>query len=228
MSFFEDEPPRPEPEPVPPAELYALSGPHWFQAPELHFVPAILPWPKVLARAERTVVALRGVLVWPEAATFVLTLHSRDAAMTSPSRQMFEHDRAPESDEFRFGVQFADGNRATGTTALFNRPATEPPAEPVLRTSGSSGSQHFLRQNVFLWPLPPDGPCTLVVRWTAREIPETRTEVDGAAIRAAAAEALEIWPDLPVHPGHQRTTVVTHTSSASGGTSATFRRQDQR
>jgi hypothetical protein len=38
---------------------------------------------------------------------------------------------------------------------------------------------------------------TLVVEWLDQDIPETRTELDSSAIRAAAAQAIEVWPDLP-------------------------------
>jgi hypothetical protein len=59
------------------------------------------------------------------------------------------------------------------------------------------GGQFHFQYEVYISPIPPDGPLTIVVEWADQEIPETRTELDGTAIRAASAQAQEIWPDLP-------------------------------
>ncbi|KJE19767.1 hypothetical protein FF36_05966 [Frankia torreyi] len=58
---------------------------------------------------------------------------------------------------------------------------------------GSRAEQaHRLRY--WLWPLPPDGPLTFVAEFLARGLPESRVTVDGAAIRAAAGRAVDLWP----------------------------------
>ncbi|MER7112428.1 ankyrin repeat domain-containing protein [Streptomyces sp. NPDC000229] len=57
--------------------------------------------------------------------------------------------------------------------------------------------------------LPPEGALTLVVEWPDEGVPETQTVIDAGEIRAAAARAVEIWPDLE-----------TPAPVADGGTSA--------
>ena len=42
--------------------------------------------------------------------------------------------------------------------------------------------------------LPPDGPLRLVVRCDQLGLAETVTELDGTAIRAAAADVVPLWP----------------------------------
>jgi hypothetical protein len=46
-------------------------------------------------------------------------------------------------------------------------------------------------------PLPPPGPLAFICAWPGRGIPTARTEVDGAAIRAAADAAVTLWLDDP-------------------------------
>jgi hypothetical protein len=46
-------------------------------------------------------------------------------------------------------------------------------------------------------PLPPDGPVTFVAAWPEYGAAETRAGLDGAAIRAAAARAVSLWPEEP-------------------------------
>ena len=41
--------------------------------------------------------------------------------------------------------------------------------------------------------MPPPGPLGVVVEWEARDLPETRVDLDGAAIVAAAGEAEALW-----------------------------------
>jgi hypothetical protein len=47
---------------------------------------------------------------------------------------------------------------------------------------------------MWLSPLPPAGPLRVVVRCDLLRLPETVTELDGTAIRAAAAEVVTLWP----------------------------------
>ncbi|MER6796501.1 hypothetical protein ABT262_31745, partial [Amycolatopsis mediterranei] len=65
-----------------------------------------------------------------------------------------------------------------------------------LRAQPVGGTRFAVDHEVFLWPLPSAGPLKLVVQWADREIPETRTTLDGGAIRSAAKDAAEIWPGL--------------------------------
>ncbi len=46
-------------------------------------------------------------------------------------------------------------------------------------------------------PLPPDGPVTFVIAWSAFGVTESRTVVDSAPIRAVAEHALTLWQPQP-------------------------------
>ena len=51
--------------------------------------------------------------------------------------------------------------------------------------------------NFWVYPLPPEGPVTLVASWLEYGVAETRAELDGTAIREAAGRAVVLWPDEP-------------------------------
>jgi hypothetical protein len=92
---------------------------------------------------------------------------------------------------------YADGRR-TATTS--KRPPLSDDAEAgglVLHQGGSSGSDRRWDGEFWVHPLPPDGPVTFVASWLAYGVAETRAEVDGSAIRAAASRAIELCPDDP-------------------------------
>lgn len=46
---------------------------------------------------------------------------------------------------------------------------------------------------LWLWPLPPPAPIELVVAWPDLDLPEAGCTLDGAAIVAAAADAVELF-----------------------------------
>jgi hypothetical protein len=52
-------------------------------------------------------------------------------------------------------------------------------------------------QSWWLSPVPPDGPLQIVVRCDPLGLPETVTSLDGTAVRAAAADVVELWPWEP-------------------------------
>jgi hypothetical protein len=213
--------------PVPrlPDRLYAPREPLWLSGPEQYFLPALLPWTRELGRSENAVLALRGIQVWPDSCTLNITVFST-RSLHAPGRSVFGHPMAPPAPGgFRFGVLFADGRRATnGDRGPWLPPPTnrDPAGDPVLRmgSGGSSGGQFHFHTSAGLWPLPPDGPLTLVVARQDQGIPETRTELDGSAIQAAAAGAVEIWSDLPPAPPSGDPGVGVswaHASSSAGG-----------
>src|SRR4051794_6574451 len=64
--------------------------------------------------------------------------------------------RVPD-DLLRFGVDFADGGRATSLDILARRERTdEPPAGPVLWRLGGGGGGLW-SHDIWVWPLPPPG-----------------------------------------------------------------------
>jgi hypothetical protein len=67
----------------------------------------------------------------------------------------------------------------------------------VLQQGGGGGSSCSQDWDFWVHPLPPDGPVTLVGSWVEHGIAESRAELDGAAIRAAAGRAVTLWPEEP-------------------------------
>jgi len=74
----------------------------------------------------------------------------------------------------------------------------------------------------WVYPLPPEGPVTLVASWLEHGVTETRAELDGTAIREAAGRAVILWPDEPEPEsgGGWRSQRITHFTSGepSSGT----------
>jgi hypothetical protein len=48
---------------------------------------------------------------------------------------------------------------------------------------------------VWVWGLPPPGQLAFVCEWPARNIPETRVEIEAGLVLEAASRAVPIWPD---------------------------------
>jgi hypothetical protein len=96
----------------------------------------------------------------------------------------------------RLGVRYADGSKATTIGQLPRRAqaADDPPAGPVLCWSPGSSGMHgrhlgFSGFGLWLWPLPPVEKFEFAVEWPFAGIELTITELDGAAIVAAASRS---------------------------------------
>ncbi len=59
------------------------------------------------------------------------------------------------------------------------------PEPPLLLTRRGGGDGRRWDQTYWVWGPPPNGPVGVVVEWPAEGVPETRVDVDGAAIRQA-------------------------------------------
>jgi hypothetical protein len=57
-----------------------------------------------------------------------------------------------------------------------------------------SGVVHFDHFGLWLWPLPPAEPFEFAVEWPRGGIDLTLTDLDGAAISAAADRSATLWP----------------------------------
>jgi hypothetical protein len=167
-------------------------------------IPGSVPAELLLVRSESAGVAVGSLRAYPNG--FEFTLHVR-------LRREDEEDRHGMSDPFdwhasgrggttrdqalRLGILYADERRAATTS---RRPMLADGAEAgelVLQQGGSSGSERRWDGDFWVHPLPPDGPVTFVASWLAYGVTETRAQVDGSAIRAAASRAIELWPDDP-------------------------------
>ncbi len=100
------------------------------------------------------------------------------------------------SDVLRIGFQLSDGAKATyGGFHSVRSIDDGAPDGPVLSLGGGGGGGRSWHASLWLWPLPPAGPLTLVVEWPSREVLETRVHLSADPLRAAAAHATVLWPD---------------------------------
>jgi len=195
MSFFERarslSPPEPEP-PQPPR-------PPWMQPESV--LPGVVPVQLVLARTDVVAVAVVGLFAYPNGFEFILTTVSRVepsgrwAAFDPMSRygRRVDADELPD-DFLRFGLEFSDG----GVVSNLGMPwpaGDEEPAGPLLVSGGGGGGMRRWDMRQWVWPLPPAGPVIFVCEWPEYGIAETRAEVDGGLIRAAAGQSVELWPE---------------------------------
>jgi hypothetical protein len=91
----------------------------------------------------------------------------------------------------RFGIEFADGRRATTIDNRASR-RDEPP-EIVLMQRGGGGGGNGWELGFWIWPLPPEGPLTFAVEWPAESVDLTTSQLDTAPLRAAAAGSEALW-----------------------------------
>ena len=195
MSFFE--PPARPPQGV--SRAVAVSPPAWLGPPH-NVLPGIAPVELVIARTDDTVAALAGIQAYPAGFGFTLCLRLRTVSAQEEQQFPYLLDRVPvEGDPLpdellRFGVQFADGRKATN----LDRPAYDPdqePDRPVLHPHGGGGGGSAWDMEHWVWPLPPPGPFAFVCEWPARGIAESRVEIDAGSILEAAGRTVTFWPD---------------------------------
>ncbi|NEK93929.1 hypothetical protein GCU67_07030 [Modestobacter muralis] len=166
-------------------------------APE-NEAPVAVPVSAVLARTDTAAVMLSGVQVHTTGVSFTLGLRCRPEALDrfedrSIGGLLWRHGRRGE--QLLFGVELADGRRASNASGEgdpFGQLGG--PEGLVLNSGGGGGGQLAADQTWWMSPLPPAGPLRLVVRCDLLGIPDTVTELDGAAIRAAADRVVTLWP----------------------------------
>ncbi|MEU9114732.1 ankyrin repeat domain-containing protein [Streptomyces sp. NPDC048483] len=162
-----------------PAEDEGFAPADWFVPAQIRQVVEIGVGPDVR-------IMLTGWEVWPSSVTLRVNVFLRRAR---PEGRPDDDGTHPGG--LRLGVQLSDG-RKVSTLDGEEWPATD---RPSLRlTDGSGGAFHY-QLELHLSQLPPLGPTQLVVAWPDERVPETHTDIDAAALRAAVGEALEIWPD---------------------------------
>jgi hypothetical protein len=190
VSFFEVPPEPPTPPPMPRHE--------WLGPPD-NVRPEPFPLAVTLARTDELFVQVYQGLAFPAGFEFTFQLLRRErhhARFDNPIHAWHELRRGADlpSGSLRFGIQDADGGKATVLGHL-GEPG-EPPSGPILRPYGSSSSPTRADARFWVWPIPPAGPFAFVVEWPSEGIALTRAEIDTAPIRDAAARADELWPSL--------------------------------
>jgi len=186
--------------------------PPWVRSPE-GTLPGIVALELVLARTDRVAVCVAQIAAYPSGFELELTtMAGDDARDCDPMLFGPHHHRGPcrpgaaiPSEMLRFGVQFADGAKATNTGARFRGPRDDPEG-PVMHAGGGGGGGASWRQALWVWPLPPAGSLALVCEWPAAGIAVTRHEIDARLILDAAKRAVIIFSDehLPDPPRPRR------------------------
>ena len=185
----------PEPEPI-------WVPPEWFGPPDAE-LGATVSISRVLARSERSVIALRGATAYSTGVVFDLVAHARDLPEREASRLMHEQhlvggEVGPTDALFRVGFELSDGGRISN---LGRRPLLDPSAEPngpVLHPVGGGGGsaapgRFSMNYGYWLWPLPPPGTLRIYVEWPALDIALTHAALDADAIRDAAGHSQRLW-----------------------------------
>jgi hypothetical protein len=190
VSFFEPPPPLPE--------MFARrSDPEWL-GPRQNVMPMPFELWAVLARTDSVAIALHDGLAYTDGFTFGLSLRRRQGRRGPEGDpiNLWHHTRGeipPEA--LRFGLQFADGAKATVFDQHRWFVTADAPAGPTLVQHGGMGRERSWEMPFWSWPLPPPGPVAFVCEWPAEQIELTRYEIDAAVIREAAAKAEALWPE---------------------------------
>jgi hypothetical protein len=194
--FFE----FPEPEPEPKA-THRRAAPPWMSAPR-GSLPGVIAAELVLARNERVAVAVTGLGAYPVGFEFDLVVLASDPDEDELDPMIFGPVRRPgrrnadeRRDMLRFGIQFADGTKATNLADRTAWQRDEAPTAPVLRSGGGHGGGGEWSQRMWVWPLPPPGKLAFVCEWPAAGIELTRADLDTQLLIEAAARSARIFED---------------------------------
>ena len=197
MSGFFTPPPRaPEPE---------RPQPEWLGPPAGELGVAV-PIRAVLARTADVAVAVTDVVAYSNGVELGLAVRLRTAdSFGDPYGIHFAHVRTGGGElgeaVLRFGVELADGRRATNVDRFPDADPERSPAGPILVQRGGGGGGKTWDQRMWLWPLPPAGTLAFVCEWPKHAIELTRVEIDAAPILEAAAAVEQLWPGGGPSPG---------------------------
>jgi hypothetical protein len=196
MSFFE--PPEPPPEPPPQPPLPEL--PEWV-GPPVNVLGSVVALGLIAARSKDAAVWLESATAYPTGVEFRIDVRWRaevhSLVMRAATRQLWAGEELP-AELFRAGFALADGSKATwlgpsgGAVATATRPDERPKGPVLLAGAGGGGSRRW-SQDLWLWPLPPEGRLQFVCEWPALEIDLTRAELNSKRIREAADRSQTLW-----------------------------------
>jgi hypothetical protein len=208
--FFEPPPPPPEPEPE-------YHPPPWI-APPANVLGSVVPLQLLLARTSEVAVGVAGATAYPTGLDLTVLVRRRGKGRTALEEPPFgfrpARDEIP-AEVLRFGVQFADGRKATSLGG-FPRPLQQEPPHPVLTPHGGGGGGGRWDFGFWLYPLPPAGPIAFVCEWPSEGIGIVRQEIDAEVIREAAKRAQVLWEDESGASGRSTPAVSQRSTTASG------------
>jgi hypothetical protein len=174
--------------------------PPWLHAPA-GALPGVIALELVIAQTDRVAVCVTRLGAY--ASGFELELVTMAGGATDELDPMLfggrrglgprrSADGGIPTDMLRFGVEFADGTKATNTTGRPS-PFDAEPAGPLLTAGGGGGGGGSWRQNIWIWPLPPPGPMSFVCEWPAAGVPLTRHQIDAQLVLDAASRSQVIF-----------------------------------
>lgn len=200
MGFF-DAFPAPDP---PPPEPYRRSR-SWV-GPGRNVRPTTLTVDGMLTRRPEFAVFAQGFRVYPSGFEFDIVVlrqplrpeEERDIRTENPFGRRYRPGRseAEAGQDLRLGVQFADGrSAATGPAFAPLRNQGPRPEQPAVNMRGGHGGTGRWQQTLWVWGLPDEGDVSVVCAWPAEDVPESRLELDGDALREAAGRAVVLWEE---------------------------------
>ena len=201
MGFFDS-----MPAPVPPEPPRHRRPPPWHH-PGHDVAPAVLAVDGLLVHRPALAVFLTGFEVYPHGFTFGVTvLRRRVGGRTTfgvhednpfGPHWLRRRDEVRQAERYlRFGVQFADGRGSAARVGYHPIPGHESsPEPPVMSPHRGHGGEGDWEQGYWIWGLPGQGDVALVYSWFDENVPESRFEVDGDALRAAAGRAVRLWTE---------------------------------
>ena len=171
----------------------------WMSPPEDELgVP--VPVQQFLTAGDEAVVVLSSCVAYTTG--FQLGVGIRRKFEPPPLRNPRLHREMPEM-SLEVGVRFADGRETSRARDAEQRRAffeafsagsePPPPPGPMIGSSGGGGGGRRWDWTYWIWPLPPDGPMTVMARWPAGKVPDGEVHVDGSAIRIAGERSEKLW-----------------------------------
>lgn len=192
-------------EPLPPPEPrreQRFRAPAW-QTPPMWSLPGTVAG-LILARTEHIAICIKALSAYQSGFAIDLLVLCDEPVeldpflMQPPHRRMRLDAADTESQQLRFGIEFADGRKATNGGHRLDLPeldANGKPTAPVMRPHGGSGGGGRFSHQLWVWPLPPPGPLSLVCEWQAAGIPLTRRELDAQVLLDAAARSQVVFDE---------------------------------
>ena len=197
-----DEPPTPE----------QVQEWHRRMSPPENEFPAGVGLMVLLGRTDDAAVGITRIEAFSTGFQFTLAVRLREALRELARGGLFmllsSHVHPgieiPLADRLLLGLEYPNGDRASTVQnmRMLGPGAVADSQQLVLVQQGGGGGEQSLDQTYWVSPLPPEGPVTFVLAWPAFGLPESRTVLDSAAIRAAAGRSQRLWPPQPVmrHP----------------------------
>jgi hypothetical protein len=177
-----------------------------WQGPPPHILGAGVPLDLTIARSDRALVAVTGLIAYPEGFEFILSARRRASEPGGAVAPLDFDDFGTDPDQLRYGVAFEDGARLTSIDSWQAHDGEEGGDAGLLPTGGS-GSRARWDERCWVWPLAPPGPLTFTCSWPAAGIPESVATIDAAVVIEAAGRAQVLWE--PAAPEGGRAFTVT-------------------